>query len=482
MTQLSIDSFPRHTVADNPDIAASTAARFTRSAAQHDGVTPTATVRRWLAERHTANHFAVHRIALDDLEKWHFDARTGNLVHDSDRFFTIEGLEVRTDYGSVAQWQQPVINQPEIGILGILVKEFDGVLHCLMQAKMEPGNSNVLQLSPTVQATRSNYQQVHRGSVTRYLEYFAQPRRGRVLVDVLQSEQGSWFYRKRNRNMVVEVVDDVPEHEDFCWLTIGQLRKLLAEDDVLNMDTRTVLSCVPFTEPDGEPGDGAFTRSLRRSVGLAATRAHGMGSVRSWFTENKTRYQLKTRLIPLAEVKQWHRDDDAITHDDGRFFRVVAVAVEAGNREVARWTQPLLAPSSEGVVAFLVRQVNGVLHVLAHARVEPGYLDTVELAPTVQSAADNYRDAPPGARPPFLDYVLSASPASVRYDAYQSEEGGRFYHARNRYMIIEAGDDIPEVPPDYQWLTLGQLGCLLAHSYYVNIEARSLVACLHSLW
>ena len=49
------------------------------------------------------------------------------------------------------------------------------MLHCLMQAKMEPGNVNPLQLSPTVQATRSNYTQVHRGTGTRYLEYFVGP-------------------------------------------------------------------------------------------------------------------------------------------------------------------------------------------------------------------------------------------------------------------------------------------------------------------
>ncbi|CAM5359048.1 GDP-mannose 4,6-dehydratase [Streptomyces cyaneofuscatus] len=85
-------------------------------------------------------------------------------------------------------WHQPIIVQPEVGILGILVKEFDGVPHFLMQAKMEPGNSNLLQISPTVQATRSNYTKAHKGADVRYLEYFRGPRQGRVLADVLQSE------------------------------------------------------------------------------------------------------------------------------------------------------------------------------------------------------------------------------------------------------------------------------------------------------
>ncbi|NED05567.1 NDP-hexose 2,3-dehydratase, partial [Streptomyces sp. SID6648] len=35
--------------------------------------------------------------------------------------------------------------------------------------------------------------------------------------------------------------------------------------------------------------------------------------------------------------------------------------------------------------------------------------------------------------------------------------------------------------PDFRWMTVRQLVDLLRHSHYVNIQARSLVACLHSL-
>ncbi len=64
---------------------------------------------------------------------------------------------------------------------------------------------------------------------------------------MLQSEQGSWFYRKRNRNMIVEVTEDVEVRDGFCWVTIGQLHRLLGEHDLVNMDARTVLSCLPFS-------------------------------------------------------------------------------------------------------------------------------------------------------------------------------------------------------------------------------------------
>lgn len=42
-----------------------------------------------------------------------------------------------------------------------------------MQAKIEPGNVNRIQISPTIQATKSNFMQTHGGKAPAYLEYFS---------------------------------------------------------------------------------------------------------------------------------------------------------------------------------------------------------------------------------------------------------------------------------------------------------------------
>lgn len=440
-----------------------------------------ADVHAWLARRRWAVPYEEHRIPFAALRRWSFDPDTGNLRHDSGRFFTVEGLSVEVG-DPTRRWAQPIIHQPEIGVLGILVRELDGVLHCLMQAKMEPGNVGGVQLSPTVQATRSNYTGVHRGRAVPILDYFLEPGRARPIVDVLQSEQGAWFYRKRNRNMVVLASGEVPVGDDFRWLTLGQLRRLLRADDVVNMDTRTVLACLPFDRivPADGPGD-PFRAALVASYDPAAPARHGPAEVQSWFTDTRASGQIRVRPLPLRRVPRWRRTDDEIAHEDGKYFRVVALEVEARDREVGGWTQPLLAPCGPGVIAFLATRFHGVLHVLVHARIEPGYHDVVELAPTVQCTPDNYRDLPPEEHPPFLDAVLTARPESMRYDAVQSEEGGRFYRARNRYVVVEVEPELP-VPADYRWLTLHQLTALTGHSHYLNVQARSLIACLHSLW
>jgi dTDP-4-dehydro-6-deoxy-alpha-D-glucopyranose 2,3-dehydratase len=433
----------------------------------------------WWAGRHEQGHFSVNQVPFADLGDWSFDEATGNLGHASGRFFTVEGLQVRD--GAVHTWSQPIINQPEIGILGILVKEFDGVLHCLMQAKMEPGNVNTLQLSPTVQATRSNYTQVHRGSSTRYLEYFAGPERGQVLVDVLQSEQGAWFWRKRNRNVVVLVTGDVPVHEDYCWLSLAQIAELNHVDNLVNMDARTVLSCMPFSLPDDAdvPEGGSFRDALVGSYQYQNRSLHTAGDILSWFTEAKTRCEWSARLAPLNAVRGWSRDEHEIAADDGKSFRIIGVDVQAGTREVKSWRQPLLHPRGHGHAAFVARPINGVLHLLVQARPEYGLMDMVEMAPTVhllpgQQIADVRED--------FLRDVLRSDNAKVHYDHMLSEEGGRFHHALTRYQLIEAGEDFPiDVPGNFCWMTMRQVMDLLRHGHYLNIEARSLLACIHSL-
>jgi len=444
----------------------SAAHRFAESAADLGGG-PDADVFGWLAERRRANRTAVTRIPFAELDGWQFAPDTGNLYHRTRRFFTVEGLSVRMDHARVSGWSQPIIHQPEIAILGILAKQIDGVLRFLMQAKIEPGNVNTVQLSPTVQATPSNYTRVHGGAAPRYLEYFTAPDRGRRHVDVLQSEQGGWFFRKRNRNMIVEVDDEIEVHRDFRWFTLGELWHLLAVDNVVNADARTVLSCVP------PPGIGPVT------VGVAGSDA--LADALHWITDLRSRYRLDARLVPLAGIDGWSRSPMEIAHVAGRYFRVMAVGVEASSREVTRWSQPLIEPCGTGLIGFLLRRVDGGLHALVHARVEAGSRETVELAPTVQCQPDDLLGVPAAGRPPFLDALLGARPDQIRYDAVQSDEGGRFYRSQNRHLIVEVDDDFAvPLPEDYRWLALGQLAALNMHSNYLNIQARSLLLCLYS--
>ena len=447
----------------------------------------------WLRRRNEEVSVRIERQRLQALKNWHFHPETGNLCHESGRFFSIAGLSVKTNWGKTGAWSQPIINQPEIGFLGIIAKSFNGVLYFLMQAKIEPGNINHVQLSPTLQATKSNYTQIHKGKKPLYLEYFNGERGRRVLLDQLQSEQGARFLRKRNRNIIVQVEEDIPVHEDYRWLTLGQIKKLMLLDNTVNMDTRTVISGIPFGHFPAEvvdfyaamsshyivPGSRSFELLKSSLNGEAAL--HSFNDIISWITNLKMMAELEVTPIPLRQVEEWSVTEYDIRHEAGKYFRVIGVQVEISNREVQAWAQPLIEPTQEGICAFVVKKINGVYHFIVQAKLECGNFDILELAPTVQCITDNYQVTPKG-KLPFLDYVLEAAPAQHIFDAYQSEEGGRFYKEQNRNLLIEADDAFDEaLPANYIWMTLNQLKTLIRFNNYLNVQARSLLSIINFL-
>ncbi len=471
----------------------STAIEFLNSALRLENpVMKTEDISDWLETRKNAVHHNITQIRFSEMNQWTFEKETSFLRHQSGKFFSIEGVHIKTNWGNVSHWTQPIINQPEIGILGIITKKFDGVLHFLMQAKIEPGNINSVQLSPTLQATKSNYTKVHQGRRPDYFEYFAAKKPGvRVLLDQLQSEQGARFLKKRNRNIIVEVEDDIEVLDGFCWLTLGQLKQLLQYDHIINMDTRTVISGIPLGTVIEDPVAIKAALSMVKARGSAygygllksATDVHhGLHTVEdiiSWITGLKSRYELDIRPIALHSLDQWHIDDHSICHDQEKYFSVIPVRAEIGNREVSSWTQPMVKSAQEGIIAFIIKKINGVYHFLVQAKLEAGNFDIIELAPTVQCLTGNYRAGLSEYEPEFLKFVLDAAqnPARLRYSTLQSEEGGRFFREQNRNMIVEAAEDFDEnLPENFIWMTLSQLQLFIKFNNYLNIQARSLVS------
>lgn len=462
--------------------------RFLRSSLAVEGVaTQTNDARAWLRYRREECRGHVERVPLSELDGWRFGGDPLRLVHRSGRFFAVEGYSVRL--GGIARsdiYEQPLINQPDVGALGFVAKRFGGVLHLLVQAKMEPGNVERVQLAPTVQATESNYTRVHSGRLPPYLEYFLEPGRARILVDEQQPEQAAYFLGKQNRNVVVETTDDLPPDDDFCWLTIGQLKEFLRTDYAVNMDARSVISCLPLADlaetcnglADADAGLDPFSRRLLASARPGARAERSLGDVHAWLEGLRARAEISLAPRPLDALAGWYLDRWQLAPVHGsEAFSVVGVAIEAANREVAAWNQPLLERQGVGLLGLLCQQRRGSLHFLLRASIEPGCRTTVQLSPTVTRHDDSSRVGG-FASDRFDDWFSDATPAHVRFTALQSEEGGRLDRFVYRYVITELPSDTDvEVPPDYAWLTLDQLARLRTQGY-VSIEARNLVACL----
>jgi hypothetical protein len=156
------------------------------------------------------------------------------------------------------------------------------------------------------------------------------------------------------------------------------------------------------------------------------------------------------RLLPVCrgdDAAALFAEADAVIHSANPARRVVAeqapqrdcaetVEKTAAFLEAARWTQPILHHRGNGLNGFVPQRRHGVMHFLVRACMSPGNCELFELAATVaRSDAEEYFGKP-GA-PVFLDLFQHPPRKRVHYDAVHSEEGGRFHHYQNRYVILE---------------------------------------------
>lgn len=437
------------------------------------------------------------RIPLAQLDRWRVDRDTGNIEHESGRFFTILGASIRHRHNFDEQnWNQPFIDQSEIGILGILATEFDGILHFCLQAKEEPGNINSVQLSPTVQATYSNYTRSHGGKRPPLVELFLDPKPENILFSRLQTEDGGRFLYKSNRNMIVRCrPDDLPELSDqFLWLTLRQIAGLLRRDNVVNACARSILSALLQADPidrklvEAAAGKAGLRRRCDTTVWPAGDGARNRtrmmeSSTRAllgWRDNQKAITHLHVLRTPLASLRDWRIDKAGyFSHKRGHFFRVIGLAVQSGSREIASWTQPILENPREGIIGLLVRQRAGVREVLLQAKAEPGNRPAVQLAPTVQFTPANYLDNVSLQKPFLFDEFMEPTFGRIVSESRQSEEGARFYRESHLHRIIEVPEDFElDLPENYRWCSIDDARFFIHLGEHVNSCARSILACL----
>ena len=72
------------------------------------------------------------------------------------------------------------------------------LINIYSKQKVEPGNVNKIQISPTVQATKSNYSRIHGGKTIPFLNYFKKKNKHFSL----QTEQAFRYYNKKNSNII----------------------------------------------------------------------------------------------------------------------------------------------------------------------------------------------------------------------------------------------------------------------------------------
>ncbi len=200
---------------------------------------------QWLDDVKARNHMLQERVGLNSLADWRRDAQ-GRIVHREGRFFTIIGIRVSSPAREVASWSQPILNNAGTGIIGMLVKEEQGVASFLVQAKAEVGNRQAVQLAPTVQLTQENYADSPQLKKPFLFDEFSSPGVFPLIRESRQSEEGARFYREQQVHRILRLPEryelDLPP--DFRWMTANELRYFLHCGEQVNSCCRSILACL----------------------------------------------------------------------------------------------------------------------------------------------------------------------------------------------------------------------------------------------
>lgn len=443
----------------------------------NSAVNPTSDILSWITQRNTETAVEIHKIDLSACAPWFYDSSEGCIRNPNRSFFTITGCKG-------PGLSQPIILQEEIGYLGIICQEFDGVMHFLMQAKVEPGNVNCVQLSPTIQATKSNFTQKHRGKKPPYLDYFLHAAQYEIVVDQIQSEQSSRFYKKRNRNIIIRVEEDIPVLPSHRWMTLGQVKRLMREDNLVNMDTRTVLSCIPYAKLRLSPielsalSDNFQDKPLFRSVFIGAEE-NKLPQIYQYINNHKMFTEAKRELVPLRDLADWRMVDGELVCTYPYPFKVVFCDIAIEGREVRRWTQPLFEANGIATFGLICCEEDGLLKFLVRAAPEAGCFDGLELGPTVQQEAGESFQEEDAITSFFWERLKRGK--GVQFDHLLSEEGGRFYHEQNQNVLLRVKrEELPELLDGYFLLDYRTLNELVQVNNTLNIQLRNLLSLLEA--
>lgn len=449
----------------------------------------------WINKLNKETFVDIRECNISESTFWFYDDYNGEILNRKRSFFSVKGMRHFVDDKFICE--QPMIIQPEIGYLGIICKMIDGELNFLMQAKIEPGNVNCVQISPTIQATKSNFTRAHGGKLPTYFEYFENSHKYQVIYDQIQSEQSARFYKKRNRNMIMMVEDDIEVYGNYKWITLGQIKELMKIDNLVNMDTRTVLSGIPFvttkyeTEDLEEIKEYFEDKALYHSI-FTTDIMEDLAQIYQYMNNYKMFHEVKTKAVPLNELVDWQVDEAGVTCKDRANFMVRFYDIAISGREVQKWTQPLFKAIGQATFGLITCVEGGVRKFLVCARPEIGSFDKIELGPTIQKEPVENAGQEDEKCKGFsqkadlkvekIDEIFAnklSKGEDILLDVILSEEGGRFYHEQNRNVIMEVEkEEVGVLPEGYFWVNYSSLNYLVQVNNCLNIQLRNLLSLL----
>ena len=403
-------------------------------------------INKWLLNQKKKNKMKISKIDILDVENWEINNQ--KIYNYNKAFFSIVPFKFETN--KKKDWFQPLIIQKEVGILGILKKKINNTDHYLLQAKVEPGNKNGVQLSPTVQATKSNYLQKHGGKKTNYLNFFVNNKlKIKTITKVKLSEQGTRYLDKANNNILIDLKNEkIKKIKNYIWVTKENLSYLLKKKNLLNMDTISVLSCSVKKNTIDNPVNN-FLILIN--------------------TLDNLKIKIKKKIVLFSELKDWKILKNKIVDIKKVFFSIIFLKIQASSREVRQWCQPIISDHNITLNGFLIQKIKKTNHYLLQRVQEPG-LPLPKYTSTI--LVKNYSKNINKKNIKYFNFFKNKK--NIKF--INSDEGGRFFKNETHNLIYHLKDKKSlSLTDNYKWASHNQIIDLI-NKNLLTIEARNLFA------
>lgn len=362
------------------------------------------------------------------------------LSHRTGGFFSLCGY--RDDN---RDFEALVLFQPQGAFNGMAIYCQDEKIYLLLQARVEPGNSLLVQYGPTVQSTPANYLRLHGGKKTAYLEYFFEYRAGvKVLENSTQLDLGKRYYQKTKLLSYVQLEQMCECEENTIWVPLEVAAKVIGYNNFFNTDLRSMLGVFDWDSLIREP----LITNLSGDLAIPL----------------KQQPRTSGGLVSLKQLNKWELIDEGINPVGDVATSAKLYQVTCTNREVAQWVQPLFMCEGIGLIVLYQRLKNGEKEFLLKKGKEFG-------------VSGNNVFLPSEIIYPGEDKQVSVLEGKVLVDLIQSEEGGRFLENENRYQLIQV-DEEADLGDDRIWVSVPELKTLLSTSNMVSIQLRCIASLL----
>jgi len=417
-------------------------------------------IRPWISSYKTELKYKIERVSLKEIDGWRYNEKTDVIERIDQAFFSV--IAVKSPLMVDKYNELPLINQPEIGILGFIISQNKTGKKILLQAKSEPGNIGLTQIGPSVQATKSNYTSKHHGKKQKYIEYFFDvfyPKK----IELKQSEQGTRFFNKYNLNTIVDIDEKFIkiEEEKYKWFHLDEILESLHDDYLFNTDFKSVFSYLiedlinqkKYSLKSGNPILNSYFNNEKNDI----------RPVVESIKKTRIKNHFKVAKTGISKLENWIFTENGIISKNNIHHSIQFYHIEINDREIPTWGQPLITKESLELIVLFCFVEEGEMKFVFKERPEIGFSNFIQLAPTIQ-----------------FDFLEGNNNSSVNgkclFEFYQSEEGGRFFKNVSRYSIYEIEkSEIENMPDSFKILDLHQICQLLKIEGIFSNEARSII-------